>query len=98
MTIAFGGTSPAAAPVGAGVLSAATGAAVPTVGAALPAAAGAAQVTALPRAGVGGLEDNASVNFLLVGSVLMLLYMALGFLIRRGRGEPALEDDGITGL
>ena len=64
-------------------------------GAGLPLAGG-VTVTALPKAGVGGIEDNASMNFLIVGSVLMLLYFAIGFIIRRGHARPELEDDGIA--
>jgi hypothetical protein len=54
---------------------------------------------ALPRAGVGAVLDNASINFLLVGSLLTLIYVGFGTLFRRlsGRG-PALEQDGIIGL
>jgi hypothetical protein len=57
------------------------------------------QVAALPRAGVGGFEDNASVNFLLFGSIMTALYLAVVFLVRRAAGKRvAVEDDGITGM
>jgi len=57
------------------------------------------QVTALPRAGVGSFKENTSINFLLLGSVLMALYVAVGFVLRRASGKRvAVENDGITGL
>jgi hypothetical protein len=57
------------------------------------------QVAALPHAGVGSFQENTSVNFLLVGSVVMLLYVAVAFIIRRASGRRVeVEDDGITGL
>jgi hypothetical protein len=51
-------------------------------------------VTALPRTGVGLSADN-SISFMMVGSIIALLYIALGFIIRRGRLQLVLEDDGI---
>ena len=57
------------------------------------------QVTALPRAGVGSFEENTSINFLLLGSLVMALYVAVGFILRRASGtKVAVENDGITGM
>ena len=63
------------------------------------AAGGLPQVAALPHAGVGSFQESASVNFLLVGSVLMLIYVTISVLIRRASGRRVeVEDDGITSL
>ena len=54
---------------------------------------------ALPRSGVGGLADNASINFLLLGSLISLTYVGIAFLIRKAMGRgPLLENDGIVGI
>lgn len=55
-------------------------------------------VVALPKAGAG-VSESTSVNFLLIGSLLTLFYVAGVWMVRliAGRG-PELEDDGIQGI
>jgi hypothetical protein len=52
-------------------------------------------VSALPRSGVG-LSADSSISFLMVSSLVTLLYLAVALLIRRASGHtPEVEDDGI---
>ncbi|MFN8556505.1 MAG: hypothetical protein U0531_03850 [Dehalococcoidia bacterium] len=56
-------------------------------------------VPGLPRAGLGGPAESTSANFLLIGSLLALLYVAALSIIRRvSHTSPEMEDDGIIGL
>lgn len=53
----------------------------------------------LPRAGGGGLAENTSMNFLLIGSIIAAMYLAGAAVIRAMFGrKTAVEDDGIVGL
>jgi len=61
-------------------------------------ATGSGPVVTLPKAGAG-LSDSTSVNFLMIGSLLALLYLAGAWCIRRISGRHVeLEDDGIQGI
>jgi hypothetical protein len=53
----------------------------------------------LPRAGTGGLAENTSMNFLLVGSIIAAMWVAGAAIIRGMIGKTgAVVYDGIIGL